>query len=63
MPKLRKLREAARYYERAMEIDEGLVVSLMPVVERLRSSQQFLDEARALGWPEDTLRLSLDVAG
>ena len=63
LAELRKLREAARYYERAMEIDEGLVVSLMPVVERLRSSQQFLDEARALGWPEDTLRLSLDVAG
>jgi len=34
----------------------------MPVVERLRSSQQFLDEARALGWPEDTLRLALDVS-
>ena len=63
LAELRKLREAARYYERAMEIDEALVVSLMPVVERLRSSQQFLDEARELGWPEDTLRLSLDVAG
>ena len=63
LAELRKLREAARYYERAMEIDDALVVSLMPVVERLRSSQQFLDEARELGWPEDTLRLSLDVAG
>ena len=63
LAELRKLREAARYYERAMEIDDGLVVSLMPVVERLRSRQQFLDEARELGWPEDTLRLSLDVAG
>ena len=63
LAELRKLREAARYYERAMEIDDGLVESLMPVVERLRASQQFLDEARAMGWPEDTLRLALDVAG
>jgi len=62
LAELRKLREAARYYERAMEMDQGLVESLMPVVERLRSSQQFLDEARALGWPEDTLRLALDVS-
>ena len=63
LAELRKLREAARYYERAMEIDDGLVESLMPVVERLRASQQFLDEARAMGWPEDTLRLALDVSG
>ena len=63
LAELRKLREAARYYERAMEIDDGLMESLMPVVERLRASQQFLDEARAMGWPEDTLRLALDVSG
>ena len=63
LAELRKLREAARYYERAMETDDGLVESLMPVVERLRASQQFLDEARAMGWPEDTLRLALDVSG
>ena len=63
LAELRKLREAARYYERAMETDDGLVESLMPVVERLRALQQFLDEVRAMGWPEDTLWLALDVSG
>jgi len=63
LAELRKLREAASYYEKAMEIDPTLVETLMPVVERLRKSQEFLDQARSLGWPEDTLRLALDVAG
>jgi hypothetical protein len=32
------------------------------VIERLRKRQELLDNARAYGWSEDTLRLALDVA-
>lgn len=63
LAELRKLREAAQYYERAMELDPQLEATLRPVIERLERSQSFLDRARANGWSEDTLRLALDVAG
>jgi len=63
LAELRKLREAAQYYERAMELDGELAETLRPVVERLGRSQDFLDRARTNGWSEDTLRLALDVAG
>lgn len=63
LAELRKLRESARYYERAMELDPALEGTLVPVIDRLERSQDFLDKARANGWSEDTLRLALDVAG
>lgn len=58
-----KLKESAKYYEKAIELDPSLTDSLSPVVERLRKRQELLDSARAYGWSEDTLRLALDVAG
>lgn len=58
-----KLKESAKYYEKAIELDPSLAESLSPVVERLRKRQELLDSARAYGWSEDTLRLALDVAG
>ena len=58
-----KLKESAKYYEKTIELDPSLTDSLSPVVERLRKRQELLDNARAYGWSEDTLRLALDVAG
>ena len=63
LAELRKLRESARYYERAMELDGSLADRLVPVVERLRTSQLALDAARDEGWPDDAMRLALDVTG
>jgi tetratricopeptide (TPR) repeat protein len=62
LSELWKLKESAQYYERAIELDETLTDSLVPVIERLRKRQELLDNARAYGWSEDTLRLALDVA-
>jgi tetratricopeptide (TPR) repeat protein len=63
LSELWKLKESAKYYEKAYELDPSLTDSLSPVVERLRKRQELLDNARAYGWSEDTLRLALDVAG
>jgi len=63
LAELRKLRESTYYYEKALELDPTLEESLRPTIERLKKSQEFLDRARANGWSEDTLRVSLDVAG
>jgi tetratricopeptide (TPR) repeat protein len=63
LSELWKLKESAQYYERAIELDESLKGSLVPVIDRLRKRQELLDNARAYGWSEDTLRLALDVAG
>ena len=63
LSELWKLKESAKYYEKAYELDPSLTDSLSPVVARLRKRQELLDSARAYGWSEDTLRLALDVAG
>jgi len=63
LAELRKLKESAQYYEKALELDPSLADTLVPTIDRLKKSQQFLDKARAIGWPEDTLRVALDVAG
>ena len=62
LAELRKLKESALYYQRAIELDPNLRERLEPVIERLERSQQFLEKAK--GWYDsDTLRLVLDVAG
>jgi tetratricopeptide (TPR) repeat protein len=62
LAELRKLKESALYYQKAMELDPTLRDRLEPVIERLERSQQFLEKAK--GWySSDTLRLVLDVAG
>lgn len=62
LAELRKLKESALYYQKAMELDPTLRNRLEPVIERLERSQTFLDKAK--GWySSDTLRLALDVAG
>ena len=62
LAELRKLKESALYYEKAMELDPTLRSRLEPVVDRLNRSQDFLDRAKGW-WGNDTLRLALDVAG
>jgi tetratricopeptide (TPR) repeat protein len=57
-----KLNESAQYYVRAIEMDNSLSEFLLPVIKRLQNRQNLLDNARAYGWSEDTLRLALDVA-
>ena len=63
LAELRKLKESAQYYARAMELDPSLADTLRPVIDRLNKSQDFLDRVRSNGWSEDTLRLALDVSG
>jgi tetratricopeptide (TPR) repeat protein len=57
-----KLKESGQYYVRAIELDNSLSESLLPMIKRLQKRQSLLDNARAYGWSEDTLRLALDVA-
>jgi tetratricopeptide (TPR) repeat protein len=47
LSELWKLRESAQCYERAIELDETLTESLVPVIERLRKRQELLDIASA----------------
>jgi len=62
LAELRKLKESALYYQKAIELDPTLRERLEPVIERLERSQQFFEKAK--GWySSDTLRLALDVAG
>lgn len=63
LAELRKLKESAQYYEKALELDPSLSNTLRPIIERLKKSQEFLDKARANGWTEDTLRVALAVTG
>lgn len=57
-----KLKESEQYYVRAIELDNTLSESLLPLIKRLQKRQSLLDNARAYGWSEDMLRLALDVA-
>lgn len=63
LAELRKYKESATYYEKALELDDSLEYLLKPMIKELEESQIFLDNARASGWSDDTLRISLDVAG
>jgi len=63
LAELRKLKESAQYYEKALELDPSLADTLDPIIKRLKTSQEFLDQARASGWTEDTLRIALAVTG
>lgn len=63
LSELWKLKESTQYYERAIELDNDLKETLLPIIEGLKQRQDLLERARAFGWPEDTLRLALDVAG
>jgi tetratricopeptide (TPR) repeat protein len=62
LSELWKLKESGQYYERAIELDATLTDSLVPVFARMRKRQELLDNARAYGWSEDTIRLALNVA-
>lgn len=57
-----KLKESAQYYVHAIELENSLSEFLLPEIKRLQKRQSILDNARAFGWSEDTLRLALDVA-
>jgi len=57
------LPESVRYYEKAIEVDLSLAESVTAIVQRLRKRKEVYDNARAYGWPEDIVRLALDVAG
>lgn len=59
-----KIKESRQYYEKAVSVDETLSDSMGPIMERLEQRQRLLDTARATKeWPEDSVRLALDVAG
>jgi hypothetical protein len=46
-----------------MALDETLKDNLVPVMKQLQQRQELLEQAKAFEWPNDTLRLALDVAG
>ena len=48
-----KLKESEQYYVRAIELDNTLSESLLPLIKRLQKRQSLLDNARAYGWSED----------
>ena len=55
--------ESLRYYEKAMQVDLSLTESITTIVEGLRQRKEVYEKARGYGWPEDIVRLALDVAG
>jgi tetratricopeptide (TPR) repeat protein len=58
LAELRKLKESALYYQKAIELDPALKGRLEPVIKRLERSQQFLEKAK--GWySSDTLSMLL----
>lgn len=64
LSELWKLKESRQYYEKAISLDDNLTESLDPVLQGLQRRQDLLERARATReWPEDSLRLALDVAG
>ncbi|KAL7532714.1 hypothetical protein ACHAXR_004803, partial [Thalassiosira sp. AJA248-18] len=62
LAELRKLKESNQYYQRALEIDPSMEDALKGAMDRNKSSQEFMEVARASGFSGDTLRLALDVA-
>ena len=63
LAELWKIKESIQYYERAVALDPSLTKTVGSMIVRLTKRQELLDNARAFGWSEDTLRLALDVAG
>ena len=63
LSELWKLRESTLYLQTAIQLDTvRLEPPLTRVLQRLEQRQRLLDQARAYGWSEDSLRLALDVA-
>lgn len=63
LSELWKLRESTLYLQKAIQLDAArLELPLSRVLQRLEQRQALLDQARAYGWSEDSLRLALDVA-
>jgi len=48
LAELRKLKESALYYQKAVELDPTLREWLEPVIERLERSQQVLEKAQGV---------------
>jgi tetratricopeptide (TPR) repeat protein len=64
LSELWKLKESRQYYEKALSLDESLEASLEPILQGLERRRELRERARATReWPEDSLRLALDVAG
>lgn len=64
LSQLWKLDESKQYHEKALSLDPDLAESLEPILEDLKRRKDLLEQARANNdWPEDSLRLALDVAG
>lgn len=64
LSQLWKLKESRQYHEKALSLDPGLERSLRPRLVDLQRRQDLLEQAQANKlWPEDLLRLALDVAG
>jgi tetratricopeptide (TPR) repeat protein len=64
LSELWKLKESRQYYEKALSLDESLGPNLTGIVKGLERRQELLDRARSTrAWPEDSLRLALDIAG
>mmetsp|Transcript_19955 Transcript_19955/g.49033 ORF Transcript_19955/g.49033 Transcript_19955/m.49033 type:complete len:260 (+) Transcript_19955:523-1302(+) len=63
LSELWNLGESRRYLERALTLDDTLEESVSLLLEGLERRQQILDNARATQeWPDDSLRLALDIA-
>ena len=64
MAKLRKLEESTTYYQKALELDGGLLMEgeLREKMERNGGRMEFMEVARDGGLEGDILRLALDVA-
>lgn len=62
LSELWKLQQSIQYYNRSIELDASLYDTITPIIDRLHKRQELLNNARAYGWSEDTLRLALDVA-
>jgi tetratricopeptide (TPR) repeat protein len=64
LSQLWKLEESRQYHEKALSLDPELAELLEPILEDLKRRKDLLEQARAnKDWPEDSLRLALDVAG
>ena len=62
LAELRKLNESNQYYVRALALDPSMKDVLTTLMEKNKSSQEYIDAARASGFSGDTLRLAMDVA-
>lgn len=64
LAKLRKLEESTTYYQKALELDGGLLMEgeLREKMERNGGRMEFMEVARDGGLEGDILRLALDVA-